>query len=52
MICIMDGLEENEALKKKSINLKDKKSKNIFLDYLNEVNFIIGKLEVLENQKE
>ena len=48
---IMDSLEENEGLEKKSINLKDKKSKNNFLDYLNEVNFIIGKLEVLENEK-
>ena len=48
---IMDNLEENEGLEKKSINLKDKKSKNNFLDYLNEVNFIIGKLEVLENEK-
>ena len=48
---IMDSLEENESLEKKSINLKDKKSKNNFLDYLSEVNFIIGKLEVLENEK-
>ena len=48
---IMDSLEENEALEKKSINSKDEKSKNNFLDYLNEVNFIIGKLEVLENEK-
>ena len=48
---IMDNLEENEGLEKKSINLKDKKSNNNFLDYLNEVNFIIGKLEVLENEK-
>ena len=48
---IMDSLEENEALEKKSINLKGKKSKNDFLYYLNEVNFIIGKLEVLENEK-
>ena len=48
---IMDNLEENEGLEKKSINLKDKKSKNNFLDNLNEVNFIIGKLEVLENEK-
>ena len=48
---IMDSLEENEALEKKSINLKDEKSKNDFLYYLNEVNFIIGKLEVLENEK-
>ena len=48
---IMDNLEENEGLEKKSINLKDKKSNNNFLDYLNKVNFIIGKLEVLENEK-
>ena len=48
---IMDSLEENETLEKKSINSKDEKSKNNFLDYLNEVNFIIGKLEVLENEK-
>ena len=48
---IMDSLEENEALEKKSINSKDEKSKNDFLYYLNEVNFIIGKLEVLENEK-
>ena len=48
---IMDSLEENEALEKKSINLKNEKSKNDFLYYLNEVNFIIGKLEVLENEK-
>ena len=48
---IMDSLEENEALEKKSINLKGEKSKNDFLYYLNEVNFIIGKLEVLENEK-
>ena len=48
---IMDSLEENEELENKSINLKDKKSKDNFLYYLNEVNFIIGKLEVLENKK-
>ena len=48
---IMDGLEENEVIEKKSINSKDEKSKNDFLYYLNEVNFIIGKLEVLENEK-
>ena len=48
---IMDSLEENEALEKKFINSKDEKSKNDFLYYLNEVNFIIGKLEVLENEK-
>ena len=48
---IMDSLEENEALEKKSINSKDEKSKNDLLYYLNEVNFIIGKLEVLENEK-
>ena len=48
---IMDSLEENEALEKKSINLKDEKCKNDLLYYLNEVNFIIGKLEVLENEK-
>ena len=48
---IMDSLEENEGLEKKSINLKDKKSNDNFLYYLNEVNFIIGKLEVLENEK-
>ena len=48
---IMDSLEENETLEKKSINSKDEKSKNNFLYYLNEVNFIIGKLEVLENEK-
>ena len=38
---IMDSLEENEALEKKSINSKDEKSKDDFLYYLNEVNFII-----------
>ena len=48
---IMDSLEENETLEKKSIDSKDEKSKNNFLYYLNEVNFIIGKLEVLENEK-
>ena len=48
---IMDSLEENEGLEKKPINLKDKKSKNNFLYYLKEVNFILGKLEVLENEK-
>ena len=48
---IMDSLEENEDLEKKSIDLKDKNSKDNFLYYLNEVNFIIGKLEVLENEK-
>jgi len=48
---IMDSLEENEALDKKSTNSKDEKSKNDLLYYLNEVNFIIGKLEVLENEK-
>ena len=48
---VMDALEKNEALDKKSINSKDEISKNDFLYYLNEVNFIIGKLEVLENEK-
>ena len=48
---IMDSLEENEALEKKSVDLKDEKSKNDILYYLNEVNFIISKLEVLENEK-
>ena len=48
---IVDSLEKNEALEKKSINLKGEKSKNDFLYYLNDLNFIIGKLEVLENEK-
>ena len=48
---IMDSLEENEELENKSIKLKDKKPKDSFLYYLNEVNFIISKLEVLENEK-
>ena len=48
---IMDSLEENKELEKKSTNLKEKNSKDNFLYYLNEVNFIIGKLEVLENEK-
>ena len=48
---IMDTLEKNDKIEKKPINLKDKKSKNNFLYHLNEVNFIIDKLEVLENEK-
>ena len=48
---ILDSLEKNDENEVKPLDLKDKKSKDNFLYYLNEVNFIIGKLEVLENEK-
>ena len=41
---IMDSLEENEELEKKSINLNNKKFESNFLYYLNEVNSIIDKV--------
>ncbi len=48
---IMDSLDKNEVVGKIPTNLKDEKSKNNILYYLNEVNSIISQLEVLENNK-
>ncbi len=48
---IMDNLEKNDDNEVKSVNSKDNKFKNNFLFYLDKVNSIIGKLEVLENEK-
>ena len=49
---IIETLENNDEIAKKPINLKGKKTKNNFLLHLNEVSFIIDKLEVLENEKD
>ena len=48
---IMDSVDENDESIKETPNTKDINSNNNFLHYLNEVNSIISKLEVLENQK-
>ena len=48
---IMDSIEENDATIKNSPSPKITNSKGNFLHYLNEVNSIIGKLEVLEIEK-
>ena len=48
---IMDSLEKNDEIDKKLINFKDENPENNFLYYLKEVNVIIDKLEVLENEK-
>ena len=48
---ILDSLEKNDENEVKPVDSKDEKFKNNFLFYLDKVNFIIGKLEVLENEK-
>ena len=48
---IMDSIEKDDEAKKEAPNLKDINSNDNFLHYLNEVNSIISKLEVLENEK-
>ena len=48
---IMDSIDRNDEAIKETPNPKDINSNNNFLHYLNEVNSIISKLEVLENEK-
>ena len=48
---IMESIENNDEPKKVNINTKDTESKNNFINYINEINSIIGKLEILENEK-
>ena len=48
---IMDSISKDDEATKNTINPKDKKSNDSFLHYLNEVNSIVSKLEVLENEK-
>ena len=48
---IMDTLEKKDEVADKPIKLNKKNSKTNLLYYLNQVNSIIGKLEVLENEK-
>ena len=48
---IMDSIEKDEEAKKETPNPKYINSNDNFLHYLNEVNSIISKLEVLENEK-
>ena len=47
----MDNIEKDFKATKEIANLKDTNSNNNFLHYLNEVNSIISKLEILENEK-
>ena len=48
---VKNSLEKNDEFEKKPVNFKVEKPKNNFLNNLKEVNFIIDKLEVLENEK-
>ena len=48
---IMDSIKEEDEATKKTANPKDINSNDDFLYYLKEVNSIISKLEVLENEK-
>ena len=48
---IMDSIEEYDEGKNETQNPKDINCNDNFLYYLNEVNSIISKLEVLENEK-
>ena len=48
---IMDSIEKDDETTKENANTKDINPNDNFLYYLNEVNSIISKLEVLENEK-
>jgi len=48
---IMDSVEKNDEATRENPNQKDINSNDNFLHYINEVNSIISKLEVLENEK-
>ena len=48
---IMDSIEKVDEVTKETANTKDINPNDNFLYYLNEVNSIISKLEVLENEK-
>ena len=48
---IIDSIEKDDDTSKENVNPKDINSNDNFLYYLNEVNSIIDKLEVLENEK-
>ena len=49
---IMDSIEKDDEATKNNVNPKYINSNDNFLYYLNEVNSIISKLEVLENEKD
>ena len=48
---IMDSIERDDEAIKETSNQKDTNSNDNFLHYLNKVNSIVSKLEVLENEK-
>ena len=48
---IMDSIDKDDESTKETPNPKDMNSNNNFLHYLNKVNSIISKLELLENEK-
>ena len=48
---IMESIENNYEAKKETTIPKDIKSSDNFTYYLNEINSIISKLEILENEK-
>ena len=48
---IMDSIDKDDESTKETPNPKDMNSNNNFLHYLNKVNSIISKLEILENEK-
>mgnify|MGYP006872234173 FL=1 len=48
---IMDSINKDDEAITETTNPKDINSNNNFLYYLNEINSIISKLEVLENEK-
>ena len=48
---IVDSIKNDDEAKEETTNPKDINSNDNFLYYLNEVNSIISKLEVLENEK-
>ena len=48
---IMESVENSDEAKKETSKLKDVEFSDNFVYYINEINSIIGKLEILENEK-
>ena len=48
---ILDSINKDDEATKNTIDPKNKNSNDSFLHYLNEVNSIVSKLEVIENEK-
>ncbi len=48
---VMESIEDNDDARKRTTNSKDIKYSDNFIDYIKEINSIISKLEILENEK-